>query len=138
MAGLGGRPTKLTQDIIDQAIEYLDNNDALGPAALLPTIERLSLILKVHRDTLYEWAATDKRFSDIFERLKASQADKLLQNGLANRWNPTITKLILSKHDYVEKKNTDITTNGKDLPVPILGAASGLPANTSDTEATQA
>jgi hypothetical protein len=117
------------------ATEYLDKNDSLGAAALLPTIERLALTLGVHRDTLQEWEKVSPEFSVILERLRASQADKLLQNGLANRWNSTITKLVLSKHGYVEKQATDLTTNGKELPAPILGAAGAVQPHDSDDEA---
>ena len=76
----------------------------------------------MHRDTIYEWAKQDPDFSDIVRRLMQSQADKLLQNGLAGRWNASITKLILSKHGYVEKQETDLRV--KEMPKPLLGGES--------------
>jgi hypothetical protein len=122
----GGRPTKLTQELVDQALTYVIENDNLLPNSLLPTVERLSIILNVSRETLYAWDAdaaqlsADKKqvpsllqqFSDIFTRLKAIQADKLLQWGLAKRYDSTITKLMLSKHGYVEKSEVDNNLKG--------------------------
>jgi hypothetical protein len=129
-----GRPTKLNQELIDLAAKYLKKHDNFGAKSMLPTVERLSIILNVNRDTLYAWDALPEEektplhvaFSDIFMRLKAVQADKLLQMGLTGRYNPVITKLMLTKHDYTDKTQTDLTTNGKELslPMPILGGAS--------------
>src|SRR5882672_7876419 len=75
----------------------------------LPTIEGLAVHLCVARSTLYEWADPKgsfyhEEFSDIFEQLKAAQASMLIQNGLKNEYNSTITKLMLTKHGYVDKQ----------------------------------
>ncbi|MCA1565833.1 MAG: DNA-packaging protein [Acidobacteria bacterium] len=126
----GGRPTKLTADLIEVANAYLDLNDQLGPAALLPTIERLALTLGVHRDTLRVWGDESQEFSAILERLRASQADKLLQNGLTGRYNSTIVKLVLTKHGYVEKQEVDQNVKGNvtfvnDVPRPPRTDATG-------------
>lgn len=99
----GGRPTKLTPELMEKANKYLADTDALGPVALLPTVERLCLILDISRDTYYSWTDSSPEFSDIARRLSLSSADKLQQNSLAGRWNPLISKLLLSKHGYVEK-----------------------------------
>jgi hypothetical protein len=143
MPNLGGRPTKLTQELIDEAQKYLEETQNMGVQALLPTIEGLALKLHINRDTIYDWEkvpahkTTDEgnalefnqdanlrqSFSDIVNDIRAAQAEKLIQNSLAGRYNPTIAKLILSgKHNYVEKQETDLTTNGKDLGVAISAA----------------
>lgn len=136
------RPTKLTKELVDQAREFVSKRKA--DRILLPTIEGLASELGISRETIYDWsekpdaasaavadslgAETKKtlmlrdEFSDIVSELKAAQAEKLIQLGLSGRYNASITKLILSgKHGYVEKQQTDLTTNGKDLPSPILG-----------------
>ena len=126
----GGRPTKLTRELVDKAAEYVQETDTFLPGSLLPTIERLSLILDISRETIYEWRDAEnptplqREFSDIVSRLMRLQADKLLQLGLAGKYNPMITKLVLSKHDYTDKQQVDHTTNGKELPTPILGGVS--------------
>jgi hypothetical protein len=69
----------------------------------LPTLEGLAVHLGVARQTLYDWGTAggpryQLEFSDILEQLMAAQASQLVQNGLVNNYNPTITKLMLTKH----------------------------------------
>lgn len=98
-----GRPTKLTKTLRDKAWEYLAECEL--DRLKLPTIEGLALSLEIHRDTLYDWEQSDKGFSDILESLRQAQSNKLIQKGLANQYNSTIAKLILSgKHGYVERQ----------------------------------
>lgn len=117
-----GRPTKLTKELVELARQYLVDTDTMSPVSLLPTFERLSIILGVSRETLYQWEKDNDDFSDILGRLRKSQADKLLQNGLLGRYNSTIAKLMLSKHGYVEKTEQDLRV--KEMPKPILGGES--------------
>jgi len=116
------RPTKMSPELLKMAQQYVADNDTMNPTTLLPTIERLSIILDVHKDTLYEWEKEDKGFSDVLRKLRAAQADKLLQNSLIGRYNAVITKLMLSKHGYVEQTQQDVKV--QDV-TPILGGASG-------------
>lgn len=119
-----GRPSKITDELIAEAWEYIDSCNNIGTHVLLPTVERLAITINVSRDTLYEWAKTNDDFSDILGRLGELQADKLMQNSLLNRYNPTISKLLLSKHGYIEQSAKDITSNGEtvtfinDMPRP--------------------
>ena len=80
-------------------------------------LEGLSLFLKVNRDTLYTWAKEHPEFSDILDDLRNAQAEKLINNGLSGDYNPTIAKLILTKHGYHDKVDADHTTKGE----PIRG-----------------
>jgi hypothetical protein len=106
------------------------------------------LKLGISRETVYDWEKvpysgdelevkekpeyTEKRelhqqFSDIVKELRSAQAEKLIQNSLQNRYNPTIAKLILSgKHNYVEKSEVDQNVKGdvtfiNDVPRPKDG-----------------
>lgn len=124
------RPTKLTPAIRKAASDYVDV--AYVHVKKLPTIEAMALTIGINRDTVQEWEKTDSEFSVIVKRLRDMQADKLLQKGLDGSYNPTIAKLILSKHGYVEQSKQDLTTNGKDLPTPILG---GVSVHTNDSNA---
>lgn len=129
MTHAGGRPTKLTDSMIELGWSYLDESD-ISTATLLPTVEGLALKLNIHRDTLYDWAKDNEEFSDILAKLKSKQADKLIQNSLAGRYNATIAKMILSgKHGYIEQSATDLTTNGKDLPVLVRFVGDDEPTN---------
>lgn len=124
----GGRPTKLTSELIELASTYVAETESVGIATLLPTIEGLALALHISRDTIYEWEKEDVRFSDIVNNLRVAQGQKLIQNSLVGRYNPTIAKLILSgKHGYVEKTEIDQNLSGNvsfvnDVPRPKNGA----------------
>lgn len=138
MAHAGGRPTKLTKALIAEGWQYLEDTGTMLPNALLPTVEGLALRLGVSRDTIYEWEANggNQEFSDIVAKLRALQGEKLIQKSLSGQYNSTIAKLILSgKHGYVEKKETDITTAGKELPQPILALPKDVLPDNGDKQA---
>jgi len=109
---VGGRPTKLNNELIEDAKKFLTTFD-VSVATLLPTIEGLALYLHISRETVYEWEKENEEFSDIVKELRSRQAEKLIQNALANRYNASIAKLILSgKHGYVEKTEVDQNISG--------------------------
>jgi len=70
----------------------------------IPTLEGLAVFLNVSRSTIYEWANKHPEFSDILEQAMARQAQGLIENGLMGIYNATITKLLLTKHGYVDKQ----------------------------------
>ena len=138
----GGRPTKLTPEIIEKARNYVDETMNVGVHVLLPTIEGLALELEISRETVYDWENVPEKtaknkeivelhqqFSDIVKQLRVAQGQKLIQNSLIGRYNPTIAKLILSgKHNYVEKTEVDQNVSGNvsfinDVPRPKNGEA---------------
>jgi len=43
------------------------------------------------------------------------QERKLICNGLMGDFNPAITKMMLTKHGYSDKMETDITTKGQSI-----------------------
>jgi len=148
----GGRPTKYSKKILQKTQEYINScedqerqivkqsNAEKGYemydtklVVKLPTIEGLAVHLRINRDTIYTWCQDHKEFSDIIEELKAKQADRLLNNGLSGDYNPTIAKVLLTKHGYIERK--ELTgKDGKDLmPKPLLGGLSnGISSNEGD------
>lgn len=82
----------------------------------LPTIEGLALYLGTSRSILYEWRDSDKEFSDIIDTLQQKQADMLISNGLSGDYNPTIAKVLLTKHGY--REGTELTgEGGKDFKI---------------------
>ncbi len=113
------RPTDYTPKLVKKAKEivaYFDEN-ALS-VDIVPSVASFALQLQVSRSTVYEWAKQHKEFSDILEDLLQLQEQKLLIHGLTSKWNPTITKLMLSKHGYRESQ--DVTTDGKAMPAQVL------------------
>lgn len=122
-----GRPTDFNGDIITRSKEYIDScEDELidrisGQSdsftkyeqklkVNLPTIEGLARYLKIHRDTVYQWEKDHQEFSDILEELRSKQAERLLNNGLSGDYNPTIAKVLLTKHGYTDKQEIDQKT----------------------------
>lgn len=75
----------------------------------LPTLEGLALHLKITRSTLYEWRKDPEKkdFSDIVDELLSKQAASLIHNGVNGKSNSNITKLLLTKHGYVDKQVID-------------------------------
>lgn len=145
----GGRPTKLNKAIIELAWTYIipsylvdgkiaktviDPNNFInyeGEDApvikagyemhgdIVPTIEGFAQYIGVSRETCYAWEREHKEFSDIMDGIRQRQGRMLINGALGNKFNPTISKLLLSsKHGYVEKSATDITTGGEKLSQP--------------------
>ena len=115
-----GRPTTYSQEILDKTKEYIENCDddeiqqTVGMSVKgtelfktktivnLPTIEGLAYELKVSKNTIYEWEKIHTEFSDVIDDLRAKQAKELVNKGLSGDYNPTIAKVLLTKHGYRE------------------------------------
>lgn len=96
------RPTKLNDEILQQAKDYIDNYDSYGDA--IPSAMGMAKVLKVNESTLYEWAKVDRLgFSKILETCKDRQRQVLINKGLKGDFNAAITKLVLGKHGYHDR-----------------------------------
>jgi hypothetical protein len=121
----GGRPTKYdpkycnaVNDYIKTCVDYLDGNGK--PVVGLPTYEGFLNYLEeqfgvvIVEKTLYNWEEENAEFLQSLDKIKRNQKIKLMQNGLAGNYNPTIAKLMLSSnHGMSEKTQTDITSKGE-------------------------
>lgn len=128
-----GRPTLYSDRVLIKARRYV-NASYPNKEEVIPTIEGLSLYLRVARATIYAWALEqDKRdFSDIVERLMTKQGKTLANGGISGSFNPTITKLMMSKHGYSDK--LDLTSGDKPIPASvtnILNKVYGTDPNTT-------
>lgn len=128
-----GRPTNYNTEILKKAKKYLlDCKDEYGrwiknknkkikaefiPGLIvhLPSIAGLAVYLKVHRQTIYEWGKEHKFFGDILQEILAEQEKRLIENGLSGTYNSNIVKLVLGKHGYHDKVDTDITSKGQQI-----------------------
>lgn len=146
----GGRPTDYSQDVITKTREYIDScSYELYPLTKstsntgesfeyrtklkFPSIAGLSLHLKVARSTIYLWEKEYQEFSDILEELLSNQEEILTRGGLSGDLNSTISKLVLSKHGYSDRVETDITSKGeKIMPIPIYDLRNN--SNPQDSE----
>jgi hypothetical protein len=110
MKNLGGRPKELNDALIDKADEYL--NGGYMAAEEVPTIAGLALYIDKRRSTVYEWAKENERFSDILGKIMAKQERELLNGSLKGDYNATISKLMLTKHGYSDKVESEISGPG--------------------------
>lgn len=118
----GGRPTHYSDEICRQAREYLGKYSELGHA--VPSIAGLSTYLKRSRTLLHDWAAdADKQeFKDILSEILAEQEQVTLSNGLKGDFNATIAKLLLGKHGYSDKAETQTTVTLENMSDDELNA----------------
>jgi len=111
-----GRPTKYKEEYLDSVTEYLNEcvDNYKEKKVLLPTIEGFARFIGVNKTTLYEWCKDNEDFSNALDNIKVEQQTRLINNGLADTYNSTIAKLILSSNHGMREKS-DVTTNDKDL-----------------------
>lgn len=129
---MAGQPTLYKEDIIERSIAYIDScvdvweqvvvQDGKDSTTYkerlrvkIPSVEGLAIYLGIHRDTVYTWEKAHPAFSDTLELLRLKQAERLLNNGLSGDYNSGITKVLLGKHGYAEKKEIDHTTLGEKI-----------------------
>ena len=124
-----GRPEKYGPAILKQTEEYLNlcqdgyrrivqskgrRSVMYGHERVVkvPTLGGLARFLRIDRTTIYDWAKKNREFSHIIGDLMSEQEDRLINNGLSGDYNPTIAKVLLTKHGYregVEHANPDGT-----------------------------
>ncbi len=75
----------------------------------LPSIEGLAFYLCIARVTVYDWEKKFPEFAALVNQIRNIQADRLINNGLSGDYNSTIAKVILTKHGYVDKTETEHT-----------------------------
>lgn len=78
---------------------------------VVPTVAGLACVLKISRETIYEWARNDDRFSDVHKELMSVQERQLVNGGLAGGFNSAVTKVMMTKHGYTDKVEQDITSS---------------------------
>lgn len=135
-----GRPTKYSDEMIGKATQYLHikrpSRDEHGQIdEVMPSIEGLALHLMVHRDTIWQWCKEEdkKDFSDIVEAIFQKQGKTLVNQGAIGNFNPTISKLLLSKHNYREQTEIDLTSGGEKLETNVINVIDKVYGNQPTT-----
>ena len=131
-----GRPTIYNEEILIKTKEYIsqceDNVEEYHKTrgntsdsyeriikVNLPTIEGLAVYLGINKDTIYTWRKEKQEFSELIEELLAHQAKQLINKGLSGDYNPTIAKVLLTKHGY--REGSELTgKDGEALPGTVL------------------
>jgi len=128
-----GRPTKLTEEIIKQAENYIAG-DWEKLKHVMPSAVGLAKVIGVSKKTLYNWADNNDDFLHILAELNTEQEFTLLNKGLSGEFNTAITKLVLTKHDYSDKVSQDVTSSDgsmKPVVVELVGVSSESTAEDS-------
>ena len=147
----GGRPTKYTQDLADEICEQLAMGISMRTIAGSDKMPAMS--------TLFKWLREIDEFSEQYAKAKQESADAMAEDVIYIADTPVMGEIRTIRPDgSIEVKQDemlghrrlqidtrkwlmakmkpkkygdkiDMTTNGKDLPTPILG---GLSKNTND------
>jgi hypothetical protein len=106
-----GRISDYTPELVEKAWHYADGGwQEVGD--LVPSVAGLACEIGVSRETCYAWAKDEtKVFSDILSVIAKSQERQLLRGGLSSAFNASITKMILTKHGYSDRVETDHTSS---------------------------
>lgn len=106
-----GRPSVYGPDILKKARGYLSSFKDVGD--VVPSIAGLACVIGVTRETCRAWGNDPEKaeFSAILSELAQRQERELLNNGLAGNFNAPITKMMLTKHGYSDKVETDHTSS---------------------------
>lgn len=108
---MAGRPTLYSEEMLEKAKDYLANGDYV-----VPSVTGMCLHIGVSRKTCYSWCDQGHdEFADIMDAINETQEVSLISKGLTGDFNPSIVKMLLARHGYAEKTETDITTKGNAL-----------------------
>lgn len=122
----GGRPTIYNDDLVNKAREYVrffieaTPEEIENHTEVIPSIAGLSVYLGVSRSTVYEWEKSIKEFSDILSQIMGIQETILINKGLQGKFVAPITKLMLTKHNYSDKVETDIKSSDGSMKPTVI------------------
>lgn len=130
----GGRPSIYTPELLERARDYVLNYADYGDQ--IPSIAGLACELSISRETCHTWAKDEDKpeFSDIVRDISQAQERRLLNGGLSGDFNPSIAKLVMTKHGYTDKIETehsgsinftDLTEEDLDRRIEALKSAEG-------------
>jgi hypothetical protein len=105
----GGCPLKCTPEVVAKVKEYVDGG--WRAEDVIPQKYGLSEYVGVALNTLENWYKNkvDEEFLILYERVMPKQARELINGGLKGDFNPAITKMLLAKHGYSDKVETEIS-----------------------------
>ena len=105
-----GRPSELTPEVFECAWAYLRGGYKNVPT-LVPSVAGLAFVLGKSRECMYEWARQNNEFSDILNGIAVVQEMLLINGGLSGDFNSAITKMMMTKHGYSDKIESNLTSS---------------------------
>lgn len=134
------RPTKYQEDFITKVDEYLEQCEDIETTfhktmweksdsydrilkVNLPSIEWFAIYLNVNKSSIYEWAREYEGFSHALEKITVEQKKRLIEEGLAGNYNPTIAKLVLSANHGMKETTVQENTWKDWWPIEVHNAS---------------
>jgi len=116
-----GRPTIYTPKLVEEARKYV-NGGWQEAGDLVPSVAGLACEICVNRETLRLWAKDENNdFFGILNEIMQIQERSLLNGGLGGDFNPSITKMMMTKHGYSDRVEQDLTTSdGSMRPTTVI------------------
>lgn len=97
-----GRPTKYTTSASKRVTIY--TNDCLEKG-IFPTFEGLATFMGVGTRTLYDWELEYVDFSQTMERVRDTQRQLLITNGLTGQYNTRFAMFLLKANHGMSEKD---------------------------------
>lgn len=123
------RPTLYTKKLVEEAWKYVNGGwqEAGDP---VPSVAGLACEIGIRRETCHAWAKDEnKEFSNILGEIAAIQERSLLRGGLQGDFNPSITKMMMTKHGYSDRVEQDHTSSdGSMRPTTVVIKAADEPS----------
>jgi hypothetical protein len=111
------------------------------------TNEQFARAIGVNPDTLYTWKKLSGFTQAVFDYILTANLDylpdifaaQLIAAGKKGKGGDTQAFMaIMRQYELLKSDKIDHTTNGKDMPAPILGGIANVPANDGSTAVTTA
>lgn len=128
-----GRPRYTTEDFGEDWQERVKSLASEGGS-----LTEIAVELGISRETLYDMLDRDKGFSDTIKECKLLSEvwwERQGRENLENKEFQYVGWYMNMKNRFGWKDRTDVTTDDKQLPTPILGG-NGVPSDTGDESST--
>jgi len=115
-----GRPTNYTPELVAKAKLYVDDYGSQND--VIPSVVGLCKYIGISRSCINRWGTEEgkEEFRDILDNINEVQHSVLINKGLIGDFNPAIAKLVLGKHGYHEKQQTELSgPEGKPIEASI-------------------
>ena len=86
----------------------------------LPSITLMAIYIGVVEMTITHWRKEHPEFDRICRKVLEAQKQQLVDLGLANKYNSTITKLMLSHNHQVRETTETIHSGNEKTPLRII------------------
>lgn len=130
-----GRPSKYTPELLEAAREYANGGWA-ACGDVIPTAVGLALDIGIDKSTAYAWAKQPDKaeFYDILRKVEGKQERILANSGLEGHFSPPIAKMMMTKHGYSDRIETDNKHDVSDPMKELLGFVAGNGGRVGDAE----